>query len=58
MRTLKVEEAYLDRYENLSDVVARLPRFIEDVDNAKRMHSAIGYLSAEQYEVQLARQAA
>jgi putative transposase len=42
----------------MADVTARLPRFIEDVYNAKRMYSAIGYQSPYQYEEQLAQQAA
>lgn len=58
MKTLKVEEVYLDRYESFRDVVARLPRFIEDVYNAKRMHSALGYMSPNHFEEAFARQVA
>jgi putative transposase len=58
MKTLKVENVYLAGYQTYDEVVARLPRFIEDVYNAKRMHSAIGYRSPNEFEEQLVRQAA
>lgn len=58
MKTLKVEEVYMPGYESFKQVAARLPRFIDDVYNAKRMHSSIGYQSPNAYAAQLVLQAA
>lgn len=58
MKTLKIEEVYLASYKTFADVVARLPRFIEDVYNTKRLHSALGYVPPQEFEDQLAQDAA
>jgi putative transposase len=58
MKTLKVEEVYLGGYETFDDVVERLPRFIEDIYNTKRLNSALDYVPPQEFEDQLARKAA
>ena len=53
MKTLKNEEVYLWEYESFIDVAERIPFFIEEVYNKKRLHSGIGYLPPEEFEQML-----
>lgn len=50
MKTLKCEEVYLWEYQSLGDVKHRIPYFLQDVYNQKRLHSALGYVTPEEFE--------
>jgi putative transposase len=49
-KTLKRDEVYLWNYETYIDVMERLPFFIEEVYNTKRVHSSLGYLTPVEFE--------
>jgi len=53
MRTLKEEEVEGSAYRDAADARARIGLFIETVYNRQRLHSALDYLSPEEYEATL-----
>jgi putative transposase len=54
IKTLKVEEVYLNEYGTFEDAYRNIWRFVEKVYNKKRLHSALGYRSPEQFEMEVA----
>lgn len=56
LKTLKYEEVYRQEYRDLTDARAAIPRFLEQVYNERRLHSAMGYLPPAEFERKQARQ--
>ena len=52
IKTLKREEIYASRYENLEQLRANIEIFIDEYYNKQRLHSALGYRSPEEFERQ------
>ena len=50
LKTLKAEEVYLWEYQTSADVEKRVPYFIEQVYNQKRLHSALHYRPPAEFE--------
>ena len=53
MKTLKVEEVYLKEYETFEEAHSNIKQFIEEVYNAKRLHSSIGYMPPNEKEAEV-----
>jgi transposase InsO family protein len=49
-KTFKYEEVYLNDYQTVDDVSERVPYFLEQVYNAKRIHSSLGYVPPNEFE--------
>jgi putative transposase len=52
IRTIKEEEVYLSDYQDFADAQAHIRHFLDDVYNVKRIHSALGYLTPQEFEQQ------
>jgi transposase InsO family protein len=52
MKTLKREEIYANRYQDLGHMRVNIEEFIEQYYNRQRLHSALGYRSPEEFEQQ------
>jgi putative transposase len=52
IRTIKEEEVYLADYQDFADAKRNIGRFLDDVYNVKRIHSALGYLTPREFEEQ------
>jgi putative transposase len=53
MKTLKREEIYANKYENLEHLRTNVEEFIEEYYNRLRLHSALNYRSPEEFEQQI-----
>src|ERR1700732_2358126 len=51
MRTLKEEEVHGNDYRDLEDACSRIGEFLEQVYNRQRLHSALRYLTPEEFEL-------
>lgn len=52
IKTLKCEEIYANRYRDLEDLHRHMEEFIDSYYNQKRLHSALGYQTPEEFEAQ------
>ena len=53
IKTLKSEEVQLWEYRTMDDVEKRIPYFIEEVYNQKRLHSSLGYRPPCEFETMM-----
>jgi putative transposase len=54
-KTLKQEEVYLKQYQTFEEAQANIGQFIADVYTTKRLHSSLGYVPPEEFELAYAQ---
>jgi putative transposase len=52
-KTMKREEVYVKDYKTMKDVLNNLPKFIDEIYNEKRLHSALGYIPPKEFEAEV-----
>jgi transposase InsO family protein len=57
IRTLKEEEVYLSEYETMAEAERGIGHFLDEVDNRKRLHSALGYVLPVECEQSICQRA-
>jgi len=55
MKTLKHEEVLAFGYDTIDNVKTRLPKFIDEIYNARHLHSALRYSPPDEFELRNAR---
>jgi len=50
-KTLIQEEVNLKQYQTFEEAESNIAQFIEDVYNTKRLHSSLGYLPPQEFEM-------
>jgi transposase InsO family protein len=50
IKTLKREEIYANKYQDIDDLRAHIEEFIDQYYNRQRLHSALGYQTPEHFE--------
>lgn len=53
IKTIKYDEVHMNEYLTFQDVEENIEKFIEEVYNKKRLHSAIGYMPPAEFEQQI-----
>lgn len=53
MKTLKVEEVYMNEYRTFEEAFDNIKEFINEVYNNKRLHSSIGYVPPAEFEQEI-----